>query len=222
MKNENMDKKVLFFKKLASTASGKINKALSELTGEKAPEEFCKVKYTEVEEKKLVIDVNARCFGAYSRISQPIEGVAVVFFPERSTSKFLDLVKKRYGQKEDFSHEMEHSALKEISNIIISTYLSELGNLLNTKINSSPPEMTYFKTMTLIKGASSKIPAKNSDLALNISSKTQFKTSNLVLMGKFRGLSGIIEGRLVLFFDSSSFDELLKTKSRMLTTNLKS
>jgi chemotaxis protein CheY-P-specific phosphatase CheC len=213
VESESVSKRDLFFKNLASTASEKINRAISELTGEKSLKEFCKVRYAEVDEKELVIDVNARCFGAYSRISQPIEGVAVVFFPERSTSKLLDLVKKRYGQKKDFSHEMENSALKEISNIIISTYLSELGNLLNTKISSSPPEISYFKTMTFSKDAPSKTPSKNSNLALNISSKTPFRTSNLVLMGKFSGFSGIVEGRLVLFFDSSSFDELLKTKS---------
>ncbi len=207
MTNESVNKRDLFFKKLASASSKKINDALSELTGEKTFVEFCEVKYVKVEEKTLIIDAHERCFGVYSAISQPVKAVATVFFPARAITKLLDLVRKRYSQQNGFSHEMKLSAFKEIGNIIVSTYLSEFGNLLNARVISSPPKLIYFKTMTLAK---------------NISSKTPFKTSNLVLIGKFHGASNAVEGKLVSLFDLPSFDELLETQSRIIPINPKS
>lgn len=201
MRNESMNERELLFERLALTSSKKITDALSELTGEKTFVEFCEVKYAKVEEKTLIIDANERCFGVYSTVSQPVKAVATVFFPARTISKLLALVRKRYGQKNGFSHEMRLSAFKEISNIIVSTYLSEFGNLLNAKVVSSPPKLIYFKTVTLAK---------------NVSSKNPLKTSNLVLIGKFHEASNTVEGKLVLIFDLSSFDELLETQSRML------
>ena len=202
MKHKERD---LFFKKIASTASKEISNALSELIGEKIPEEFCRVNYVEVKEKTVVVGVNEECFGVYSTISQPIDGVAVVFFPLSSISKLLDLVKRKYRRK-TLSHEMKLSAFKEIGHIIISRYLGVFRDLLNTEIHSSPPTIAYFSSMTFNK---------------IISSETTSEASNLLLMGKFRGSSKIVDGKLMLFFNVPSLDKLLKNSS-MLARNLKS
>ncbi len=205
MHNADIDK-ALFFKKLASASSKKISVALAELTGEGAFVEFGNVKYTKIEEKMVVIDAKEKCFGVYSTLSSPLEGVAAVFFPLRSITKLLTIVKQTYHQKGDFSHELKLSAFTEISNIIISTYLSEFSNLLNTRIISTPPKLTHFRTVTL---------------AENIYSKRPIKTSYIFLIGKFHGSSNTVEGQLMLLFDLATFEKLLKTIAKDLTINLK-
>jgi len=121
---------------LASRSSKKIHRALSNLTGYNIPEIFFKLNQIELKEKDVVLDIKNKCFGVYSQISAPFDGIVLIFFPLSSISPLIDLVQKNYGQKE-LSPEMRLSAFKEIGNIITSTYVTELANLLGKKIQAS-------------------------------------------------------------------------------------
>jgi len=159
MKTSNINfkdrkEKTRFFEKIAPDIAQQMSKALEVLTAEKIKVEFSSIKT--LKERKLLVDVIEKCFGSYTGFRSQqlsLEGIAVIAFPISSTKTLVELVLKRYlgnGSGEKMGHKIKLSAFKELTNILVSTYITGVAGALKDKIETSTPKFVYFHNIEIL------------------------------------------------------------------------
>ena len=78
--------------------------------------------------------------GLLVQIGGETRGQIIILFPRRTVLRMLRVLLGAQEEPRPFS-EREQSALQEVGNILASSFLSGLGDLLGKRLMSSPPEI---------------------------------------------------------------------------------
>ncbi len=126
-----------------------------------------------------------------SPIVGELNGIIMLVLEEEKAKNLADLLVEE--KQLDFS-ELDLSALNEIGNILISTYLSALESLTNFKVRTVPPQLCIDMA-----GAILSVPAiefgKDGDRAL-------------VIKSGFSNIEENISGYMILISDVHSYDKM--------------
>lgn len=144
-----------FFKKIGHEIALQISVSLTEITAEEIVVEFSDVRT--FEQSRVFVGVEEKCFGTYMdfrKMDDNLEGIVVVIFPVSSTKILIELLLNRYlgsMDTEKIDHKIKLSAFKEVANIITSTYIGGMANILGTKIKTGVPKFVCFDGVELIR-----------------------------------------------------------------------
>lgn len=183
-----IEKRTQFFKDLNPRIIKRMATALRELTNEDIDVHIEKVQTTTIEEvQQLVIDINQESFGSYVKISGNISGIVILFFPISGVKELLNLIQKGDFAKSHstFNAAIKLSAFKEIANILVGAYASEMADSLDIALEISPPKLAHFKVVRFAKAF---IP------------ETYLRPTSLVSIEYISIASKKVEGRLFAIF----------------------
>ena len=106
------------------------------------------------------------------------------------------------ASEDDVFDEMEKSVLKELGNIMAGTYITALSNFLGLSLGLSTPSQVYAMAEVIVNEA---IGSMNSDATEILYMNTEFMVE-----------SDKVDGKLLIFTDSSSITKLLDSINKML------
>lgn len=182
-------------KELGNIGAGNATTALSQMLGCKVDMKVPQVKLLEFKEVGEVMGGEEQLMaGVYAMVSGDIAG-SMMFLLEKKAAHSLvaKLMMTEPNLEDDFS-EMEWSALKEIGNIIVSSYLNSLASMTNMKIVSSVPDLSIDMA-----GALLSVPAIHFG-----------EMGDKMLLIETRFLDEVdIEGYFILIPDLASYDRIL-------------
>jgi chemotaxis protein CheC len=95
---------------------------------------------------------------------------------------------------------LEHSAVQEVGNILASSFLSELGDLLGRRILPSPPRIQFEDTAELIRELTRNLQKAGSEI--------------VVVQADFEDPAAHIEGRFFVFPEMASVERLTRSAER--------
>lgn len=184
-------------KELGNIGAGNATTALSQMLGCKVDMKVPQVKLLEFKEIGEAMGGEEQLMaGVYAMVSGDIAG-SMMFLLEKKAAHSLvaKLMMTEPNLEDDFS-EMEWSALKEIGNIIVSSYLNSLATMTNMKIISSVPDLNVDMA-----GALLSVPAIHFG-----------EMGDKMLLIETRFLDEVdIEGYFILIPDLESYDRILAT-----------
>ncbi|MCH5281010.1 MAG: chemotaxis protein CheC [Lachnospiraceae bacterium] len=184
-------------KELGNIGAGNATTALSQMLGCKVDMKVPQVKLLEFKEIGEAMGGEEQLMaGVYVMVAGDIAG-SMMFLLEKKAAHSLvaKLMMTEPNLEDDFS-EMEWSALKEIGNIIVSSYLNSLATMTNMKIVSSVPDLTIDMA-----GALLSVPAIHFG-----------EMGDKMLLIETRFLDEVdIEGYFILIPDLESYDRILTT-----------
>ena len=179
------EKRTQFFTEFGPTIANGISKAFGKLTGGKISVNFIGVQT--YKELSTVIDVKEKCFGSYvtiSNVEKGLKGTAFLFFPLHSVSYLIEIIlKQQFDTDDDIPTKLKLSTFKEINNILLMRYVSELANSLGIQFGASIPVFTSFKNMKFMKQpewVDMKTMSLITVMQLDISSKSSDSSSKKV------------------------------------------
>lgn len=153
-----------FFKKIGPDIARQMTQTLQKLTAEKIKVEFNSVQT--FEQNAISVDMPEKCFGSYLSFKSPIEtpvfdgdkfeGIVLAAFPVSSAKVLTSVLLKRYLKKakmEKIDNKLKLSAFKEAVSILIMTYIAQVANALNVKLQMGVPKFTRFREVELSKPA---------------------------------------------------------------------
>lgn len=106
------------------------------------------------------------------------------------------------ASEDDVFDEMEKSVLKELGNIMAGTYITALSNFLGLSLGLSTPSQVYAMAEVIVNEA--------------IGSMKSDATEILYMNTEFMVESDKVDGKLLIFTDSSSITKLLDSINKML------
>ncbi|MBE5941078.1 MAG: chemotaxis protein CheC [Lachnospiraceae bacterium] len=133
-----------------------------------------------------------------TRFSGEVSGM-MLFILELEEAKNLagTMLSKTYGDDfEGFDH-MDKSALKEIGNILMSSYINSIGTLTNIQFRTEPPAIC--------------VDMAGSVLSLPISQLGQIGDKALVIDSKFLDNERPINGFMMLVTDEISYQKIFES-----------
>jgi len=183
------EKRTQFFRDAGPSIANGISKAFSKLTVGEITVHFISVEiYKEI---SAVIEVDEKCFGSHVsvyNIEKDLKGIAFLFFPFSSISYLIEIVLKQHLDADNnISAALKLSTFKEINNILLSRFVTEIANSLGIQLDTSVPVFTSFKNMKFMKQlllANAEITPLITVMQLDISSKPQDSSSKKV-RGRF-------------------------------------
>ncbi|MFW6231050.1 MAG: chemotaxis protein CheC [Nanoarchaeota archaeon] len=135
--------------------------------------------------------------GIYLDIGGDLSGEALFVFPEDSAKKLSATMLGKKVEEIERIGEMEESAIKEMSNVVIGAYLNSLADMLNMKVTPSPPHTATDMAQALIDFVLAKL-SKHSDEILLVREEIGVEE---------QGIDGVV----VIVFDVPSLKKLLKS-----------
>lgn len=130
-------------------------------------------------------------------VSGDIDGIMMFIIPKKSARTLLNLLFDKNDEENDKFNEIELSALKEIGNILNSSYLSSLATLINKKIKPSIPYIS--------------IDMANAVLSVPAIEFSKVADKVLFIDTVFKAQSEDVSGYFFLVPDIPSFDLILKS-----------
>ena len=127
-----------------------------------------------------------------------VSGMTLFILEKEEAKKLVStMIPKTFS--DDFScfDAMDKSALKEIGNILMSSYISSISTLTNLKIRTAPPAIC--------------VDMVGSVLSLPISELGQVGDRALIIDSKILDNERQINGLLLLVTDESSFDHIFES-----------
>ncbi|MBQ9983209.1 MAG: chemotaxis protein CheC [Lachnospiraceae bacterium] len=147
---------------------------------------------------ELVGGADAIVAAVLTRFSGEVSGM-MLFILEIEEAKNLagTMLGKTYPEKfEGFDH-MDKSALKEVGNILMSSYINSIGTLTNLKFRTEPPAIC--------------VDMAGSVMSLPISQLGQIGDKALVIDSKFLDNERPINGFLMLVTDEMSYQKIFES-----------
>ncbi len=132
--------------------------------------------------------------GLRIQISGESGGEMVLLFPRRTIYKMLRALLRRPEGERPLSVK-EQSAIQEVGNILASSFLSELGDLLGRRLLHSPPELHLANIPQLIQEAVETVKDQGSEV--------------LVVQGLFEDLEQEITGRFFVVPEMASLHAMI-------------
>lgn len=81
--------------------------------------------------------------GMFLKMLGDAKGNMLLIYPIESAERMVSLLLQQDIKGEELFSELSQSALKEVGNILASTYLSALGTMLNLNLICSTPSISY-------------------------------------------------------------------------------
>lgn len=188
---------------IGNIGAGNANTALSQLLNKRIDMDVPMVKITDFDDIAQVLGGPENLVvGILVHVSGDVEGVMILAIEQKSAHKLVNmLLGKDLNNFESFS-EIDLSALCEIGNILVSSYLSSLSAMTKLTINPSVPHLAIDMA-----GAILSVPAiefgKIDDRVLLI--KTEFLEGGESVLGNY-----------ILLPDPPSFKKILKSLGAVL------
>ncbi len=185
-------------KELGNIGAGNAITALSKMLNRKIDMKVPKAKIVEIKEVNEILgDPEKQVVGILLKMSGDINGDILFILEYKSAHLLINMLMGNSCELENEFTDIEMSALKEVGNILISSYLTALSKLTNLNILPSIPDIAIDMA-----GAVISYPAiqfgKMGDSVLYI--ETEFSEGAEKVIGDF-----------LLIPDIKSFDLLLKT-----------
>jgi chemotaxis protein CheC len=133
--------------------------------------------------------------GLRFQITGEAGGDMVLLFPRRTIFRMLQALLKHSGRDNPLSVE-EQSAIQEVGNVLASSFLSELGDLLGKRLLHSPPELHLADIPQLIQQAVDKVKDQGSEV--------------LVVQGLFEDPEQEITGRFFVVPEMASLQRMVR------------
>lgn len=144
---EKLDEKGLdALREICNIGAGHAATALSQMTDRKVVLEVPKVSLKSLKEvPELVGGAEKLVAGLYLKILGQTRGTIFLIFPSDSAMALLNILGIHLEDDEDrlFENEMASSSLKEVGNIIASSYLTAINNLTGLVLIPSVPSFAY-------------------------------------------------------------------------------
>ena len=132
--------------------------------------------------------------GLRFRISGETGGEMVLLFPRRTIFRMLRALLRRPEGERPLSAQ-EQSAIQEVGNVLASSFLSELGDLLGRRLLHSPPELHLQDIPQLMQQAVEKVKAQGAEV--------------LVVQGLFEDPEQEITGRFFVVPEMASLQTMI-------------
>lgn len=126
---------------LSRVGMGRVAMALSELVGERVSLTAAVHLLSPSDALHLLDEQYGLTAGVFIRIAKGMEGGILIFLPEESLLTLLFLLAERKIARSDALTEEDRSALREVGNILASSYLSALSDRLGRLLLPSSPEL---------------------------------------------------------------------------------
>lgn len=193
--NTRMD----FLKELGNVGAGNATTALSVLLNSRLEMEIPIVKVLEFDEiADMVGGADTVVTAVLTRFSGDVNGMTL-FILEMDEAKNLISVMlgKRKDEVPDDLQHMERSVLKEVGNILMSSYIGSIGTLTGLDLKTNPPEISV-------------------DMAAAVLSQPiivlgQIADKALIIDSKFIDNNRCINGVLLFVADEESFEQIFSS-----------
>ena len=184
-------------RELGNIGAGNATTALSQMLGCKVDMKVPQVKLLEFKEIGEAMGGEEQLMaGVYVMVAGDIAGSMMFLLEKKAAHSLVAKLMMTEPNLDDGFSEMEWSALKEIGNIIVSSYLNSLATMTNMKIVSSVPDLTIDMA-----GALLSVPAIHFG-----------EMGDKMLLIETRCLDDVdIEGYFILIPDLESYDRILTT-----------
>ena len=190
---------------IGSMCAGNATTALAQILGRRVELQFPHVKL--VTFNKLPLDLSSYpeevVMGIHMQILGEMHGNALLVFPRRTAFSLIDVLIGPLEEDENSPTELGISAIKEMGNVVISSYLSTLTAFTGISAFSS--------TVNLING-SAKYLAHLAFFGLGKDERHE----TLLIEALFKELKKDISGNFFIVFDIASMNALLKKSLQML------
>lgn len=133
----------------------------------------------------------------YLEITGDLAGEAIFVFPENGAKELVDLMMGQEIGTTKLIGELEESAVKEMSNIFIGSYLNSMGDMLDLKLFPEPPHTATDMAQAIIDFMLIKL-AQHSDDILIVREEIKIEGHN-------------IDGIFIIIFDNKSLEKIIET-----------
>ncbi|MCX9013972.1 MAG: chemotaxis protein CheC [Candidatus Methanoperedens sp.] len=128
------------------------------------------------------------------------EGYLLLLLSKNDAKSLIKLIVGEVSDNDSFD-EMEESVLKELGNIMTGTYVTALSDFLGLSLGLSTPSQVYDMADAIVNDA---IGSMNTDASEILFMNTEFMVK-----------SEQLDGKLLIFTDSSSISRILDAINRM-------
>lgn len=190
---------------IGNMCAGNATTALAQILGKRIDLELPSVKVISVAElpQLLKVDSEEPIIGIHMQIWGGARGNALMIFPIKDSHQLIDMLIGAERERAGRITEIGISALKEVGNIVISSYLSALSAF--TGISAFP------STVTLTSGASRALVS----LAFSGLKEEECEESILV-EARFSERKKDLKGKFFIIFDAESIAVILKKTKSMV------
>ena len=192
-------KSVDVLKEVGNICAGNATVALSQILFKKIQLEIPKVEVLPLEKMISTIDKDKHpIIGIQMETLGAINGQILLIFTEKSAFNLMDLLVGNSGavQKTKLITQIGISSLKEIGNIVISSYLSTLSSLSHLPVFPSCPQFTDGMPGTVLRSVFGLFRKKNAQLVLIETVFTEALSS--------------VNGKFFIAFDTESMKLIIK------------
>ncbi len=148
----------------------------------------------------ILVRNEAPVIGVILELTGDAKGFLLLLLSKKSAKYLIKLVLGTENENETFD-EMEQSVLKEVGNIMSGTYITSLSNFLGISIGLSPPLNIYDMADAIINQIVCMMSRDVEDV-LFINTEFTINTEK-------------IEGKILIFTDSSSLSKILDAINRI-------
>ncbi len=200
---DKLDEKGLdMLREICNIGAGHAATALSQMTGRRIALEVPKVNLLDLKEVPEVVGgAEKLVVGLYLRMLGESTGTIFMIFPLPSAQALVSLlgVPPRATDEETFEDEMVASSLKEVGNILASSYLTAINRMTNLTLLPSVPSIAYDMAGSIVDFILIEV-GRISDVAI-------------VVETVFLGVDNRIIGHVFLIPDPHSLSVILKAAS---------
>lgn len=186
-------------REIGNIGAGNATTALSVMLNSNLRMEVPVVKVLDFNEiPELVGGADTLVAAVLTRFNGEVSGMTL-FILELEEAKNLagTMLMKTYPEDYTDFDSMDKSALKEVGNILMSSYISSISTLTNLKLRTEPPAIS--------------IDMAGAVLSLPISELGQIGDRALIIDSKFLDNNKPINGFLMLVTDEESFDHIFES-----------
>jgi chemotaxis protein CheC len=186
-------------KEIGNMCAGNATTALAQILGRRIELELPSVTIVNIEKlpEYLKVDPEESIIGIHMQIWGGARGNALMIFPRQDSFQLIDLLIGQTAENPSSLTEIGISALKEVGNIVVSSYLSALSAF--TGISAFP------STVTLTSGAAKSLV----QIAFSGLKKEEFEETILV-EACFKEKKRDLGGSFFIIFDAYSIRAILK------------
>jgi len=131
-------------KEVGTIGAGHAANALSQMVDKKIMISVPEVKAIPLKETvELAGPPESLVAAIYMKLMGDARGTALLIFPRESAFTLVDILMKRPAGQTKFLKEIDHSALKEVGNILAGAFLTALMEFLNISLIPSVPLIAY-------------------------------------------------------------------------------
>ncbi len=173
---------------------GRAAASLSILIGHKVLLEVPKISVISVPElNQAMLETYKQLVGVHQHFSGGLHGDVILFMEMDIASVFIDLLSGGPGSPRRLTPS-DREALLEVGNILLNAYIGSFGNLMNTQINISVPQLHLNALNRIFKDI------QDSEANHHV----------LLVWTKFLLHNGTVAGHVALILDGESLDSLFQ------------